>query len=104
MEDMKVDYQKYEYIIWDRLGFQEGETGWTIQINELKMNYFGEVLFTEQDSESLGLEERFSGYDIWGRDTGEMSWNDFLDRFSPTPEIIDRITEVIQTGPHKQEW
>ena len=95
---------KYQYIIWDRIGFHEGVAGWIIQINDEVGNYFGEVLLDEKEAESLGLEHFFQGYDIWGRDTGEITWAQVLSDYSPEIELIDKIAEVIKTGPHKQEW
>lgn len=99
-----TEYEKYEYVVWDRFGFHEGKTGWIIYLNGEDKNYFGEILLSEQEAEILELEDYFYGDDIWGRSSGELNWNELLDTFSPTQEIIDRIAEVIKTGPYKSEW
>lgn len=99
-----IDYEKYEYVVWDRFGFHEGETGWIIYLNGEDKNYFGEVLISEQEANVLGLEDYFAGDDIWGRSTGEITWSELLDRFSPPQGVIDRIDAVILGGPYEQEW
>ena len=101
---MITEYEKYEYVVWDRFGFHEGRTGWIVYLNGKDKNYFGEVLLSEQESEALGLEDYFAGDDIWGRSSGELTWAEFLDKFLPPSSLIDKIETVIKTGPYEREW
>jgi hypothetical protein len=104
MGNMTTEFERYEYVVWDRFGFHEGKTGWIIYLNDEQKNYFGEVLLSDQEATVLGVEEHFAGDDIWGRSTGEITWSELLDRFPPPQSVIDRIETVISSGPFDQEW
>jgi hypothetical protein len=93
--------------IWDRLGFQEGETGWVIEVNhntygkpnDLSIDpYIGEIVLTEEEAENLGLEELFEGVDIWGRDTGDLDFSNLVEWYSLDEYILDKLTELISQG------
>ena len=111
MEVMDNTLEKYVYNIWDRLGFHEGKTGWVIVItpnyydNPLSDNSpYGELLLTEDEVQDLGLEERFDGYDIWGRETGDIDIDTLLSYYQVSEEVIEKLLEIIKTGPHENDW
>ena len=108
-----TELENYVFRIWDRLGFQEGETGWVVEVSsntygkppDLSFDpYVGEIVLTEEETETLKLEEVFENYDIWGRDTGDLYFSEFLDRYKPDEEILNRLSEMIRTGPHEQPY
>lgn len=98
--------EKYVFRIWDRLGFQEGETGWVIEVNrdtygnpkDFSDPYVGEILLTEEEAENLGLEELFEGVDIWGRDTGDLDFSRLAEWHTLDEDILDKITELVNQG------
>ena len=108
-----TELENYVFRIWDRLGFQEGETGWVIEVNSNTYGkpidwsfdpYVGEVILTQDDVENLKIEEVFENYDIWGRDTGDLYFSEFLGKYEPDKDILDRLAEMIRTGPHEQPY
>ena len=107
MVTMMRELENYVFRIWDRLGFQEGETGWVIEVNsntygkpiDLSFDpYAGEVILTQEETESLKLEEVFENDDIWERDSGDLYFSEFLDRYKPDEDILDKLLELINEG------
>ena len=108
---MATELDNCVYRIWDRFGFQEGETGWVIEIHldtdppdPDAETYFGEVILTDEETESLKIEAHVEGWDMWDRDITGLSWAQLVAHFSPSDALIERTLEVIATGPHEQDW
>ena len=108
-----IKLENYVFRVWDRLGFQEGETGWVIAVNidtygkpmDLSFDpYVGEIVLTQEETENLKLEEEFENIDIWDRDTGDLDFSMFLDSYKPDEDILGRLSEMIRTGPHEQPY
>lgn len=107
MVTMMRELENYVFRVWDRLGFQEGETGWVIEVNRNTYGkpidwsfdpYVGEIILTQEETENLKLEEVFENYDIWGRDTGDLYFSEFLDDHKPDENILDKLLELINKG------
>jgi hypothetical protein len=107
MVTMMKELENYVFCIWDRLGFQEGETGWVIEVKhntygkpqDLSFDpYVGEIILTEEETERLGLEKLFGGYNLWDRGTGDLDLSEFIEGYSPGQDIIDKLLELISEG------
>ena len=94
-----MTFTNYHLRIWDRLGFQEGETGWVIEVTEPSNiigggDEVGEVILTADESEALGLEKEMSDWDIWDRDIS-ISLSDFLDNY----DVPERVYDALEALP-----
>ena len=86
-------YKNYHLRIWDRLGFQEGETGWVIEVTEPHQvigggDEVGEIILSNQEAEQLGLEQEMGDWDIWDRDI-TVSLSSLIDNYDVPQRVYD---------------